>query len=175
MIRHTWKAVIFSLLAACGSALPEGEVEPIRKVMADNRALPYECVNYDTGSDSCEVLVTRRVSGNNIRFLGTVLINLPEVGPTPVEVALPTLIYGDVYCTDMRNVDVRIKADLSPSARSLYEEVALAELVSMGEVCGAYYREGAGYLSVTTDRAGRVLPDGIDRSHFFRTPKRLRL
>ena len=175
MIRIACRAAALLTLAACGTALPKGEVEPIRKVLSDNRALPFECVTYDARTDSCRVLVTRRVSGERIRFEGVGLVQGPDSDLIRMKLMMDFRIEGSRYCGNMRNADIQLEGKLSPGERSLIEEVVLAELISMGDVCGVYYREGGGYLSVTTDRAGRVVPDGVDQVHFFKRPKKLRL
>ena len=175
MFRFAWKAALFLALAGCGTALPKGEVEPIRKVLSDNRSLPFECVNYDAASDSCEGIVSRRVRGDRIFYEATALLPGPEFDLVRVRMNVDFTIEGSRYCGNMRNADLRFEGKLSPGERSLMQELVLAELISMGDVCGVYYRESGGYVSVTTDRAGRVVPHGVDSIHFFNRPKKLRL
>lgn len=175
MIRTAWKSALYLVLAACGTALPKGEIEPIRKVLSDNRSLPFECVNYDAASDSCGSIVSRRISGDRIFYEATALLPGPGVDLVRVKMNVDFKIEGSRYCGNMRNADLRLEGKLSPGQRSLMQELVLADLISMGDVCGVYYREGGGYVSVTTDRAGRVVPHGVESVHFFKRPKKLRL
>jgi hypothetical protein len=162
------------LSAACAPSLPQGQIEPIRKVLSDNRSLPYECVNYDAKSDSCEGLITRRLQGDRIFYEATAVMPGPsDILNTRMKVDFT--IENGRYCGNMRTADLHFEGTLTTSQRSFLQELMLAQLISFGDVCGVYYRNGGAYVSVTTDREGRVMPEGVDTIHFFATPKRLRL
>ncbi len=167
-------SVVLAGLTACGPTLPDLEVEPIRKVLSDNSALPYECVNYDLRSDSCEGLVTRRVKGDRIYYEALALVPGPS-DPINMRLKVDFKIEDTRYCGHMRDADLAFDGTLTPGQRSLLQELLLAQLISYGDVCGAYFREGEGYISVTTDRNGRLMPQGVETSHFFARPKPLRL
>ena len=166
-------AVCFAL-ASCGPAVPDLQVEPIRKVLLDNSALPYECVNYDSRTDSCEGLVTRRVKGDRIYYEALALVPGPAK-PVNMRLKVDFQIEDARYCGDMRDADLVFEGALTPGQRSLMQELFLAQLISYGSICGSYFREGEGYISITTDRDGRVTPQGVETSHFFARPKALRL
>lgn len=168
-------AVLLSLLAACGTALPEGEPVPLEKVLLDTRLAPWECADYDPASDSCTILALREVRGGRLFYDARGLMEGPEGQPMTMRMKVDFAIEGDRFCGDMREAEIRFEGDLSPGTRGLMEELLLAELLQSGEMCNLYYRDAEGYLGVTTDRAGQVLPDGVERLHFFSAPKRLRL
>ncbi|NNE79605.1 MAG: hypothetical protein HKN18_04955 [Silicimonas sp.] len=175
MTRFLAKFIPILVLAACGTALPRGEAVPIQKVLADTRGLNYECVNYDASTDSCEGLARRKVRGDRIYYDASFIFPGPNFDVIRMSMAADFRIEGGRYCGDMSDADIKIEGKLSAGQRSLIEEIMLAEMLSLGEVCGVYYRENGQYVSVTTDRAGRVLPDGVESVRFFKRPKQLRL
>jgi hypothetical protein len=175
MTRYFAKFLPVFVLAACGMAMPDGEIVPIQKILSDTRGLNYECVNYDAGSDTCEGIAHREVLGDRIFFDVSMIVPGPNFDIVQMQVSADFRIEGGRYCGDMSNADVRVEGELSAGQRSLIEEVVLAQLLSMGEVCGLYYRENGEYVSITTDRAGRVLPDSVEIVRFFEHPKDLRL
>ena len=165
-------------LAACGAptVMPSGEQVSIQKLLSDTHGKPYECINYDAGSDTCEGLAKRNVRGNRISYDAAFLVPGPNSDAVRVNVATDFRIEGARYCGNLVNADIRTEGRLTPAQKSLFEEVFLAEMISMGDLCGLYVKDGAGrYQSVTTDRAGRVMRDGVEPVVFFSQPKRLRL
>jgi len=169
-------ALVF--LAACGGSatVPSGEQVSIQKLLSDTRGRPYECVNYDAGSDSCEGIARRSVRGDRIHYDVALLVPGPNRDTVTVRIGAEFQIEGSRYCGSLARADIRTEGQLTPAQRSLLEEVLLAEMILMGDVCGTYVRDTAGrYTSVTTDRAGRVLRDGVEPVQFFRGPKKLRL
>lgn len=178
MIRFFAGISALVLLAACGAptVMPKGEPVSIQKMLSDTRGKPYECINYDSGSDTCEGIAKRRVRGDRIHFDVSMLVPGPNFDMIRIDIAAGFKIEGGRYCGTMANADIRTRGNLTPGQRSLLEEVVLAELLSMGHVCGHYVRDTSGrYTSVTTDRSGRVMRDGVEPVWFFSRPKRLRL
>ncbi len=168
------------LLVGCGGAsptvMPSGEPVSIQKLVSDTRGRPYECINYDPGSDSCEAIAKRQVRGDRISFDVSMLVPGPNADTVKVKIVADFRIEGGRYCGNLARADIRSEGNLTPSQRSLLEEVFLAEMISMGELCGLYVQDAAGgYTSVTTDRAGRVFEGGIEPVRFFSRPKRLRI
>ena len=163
------------VLAACAAPMPRGEAVPIQKVLSDTRGKNYECYNYDAETDTCEVIARRKVRGDRISYSASMLIPGPNFDIIRMNMDADFRIEGGRYCGNMANADFEIEGKLSAGHRSLIEEVMLAELLTMGEVCGVYYRENGQYISVSTDRAGRVHRDGVDVVHFLKRPKKLRL
>ena len=166
-----------ALLAACASpTMPSGEAVSIQKMLSDTRGRPYECVNYDPGSDTCEGIAKRKVRGDRIHYDVSMLVPGPNFDTVRVNIAADFKIEGGRYCGNLARADIRTEGRLTPGQRSLLEEVFLAEMISLGDVCGLYVRDSSGrYTSVTTDRAGRVMRDGVEPVWFFSRPKRLRL
>ncbi len=165
------------LLAACGApAMPVGEPVTIQKMLSDTRGRPYECVNYDVQSDTCEGIALRKVRGDRISYDVSMLIPGPNRDTVKVKIAADFKIEGGRYCGNLARADIRTEGRLTPAQRSLLEEIFLAELISIGDVCGLYIRDSSGrYTSVTTDRSGRVMRDGVEPVQFFSRPKRLRV
>lgn len=166
------------VLAACAAptVMPSGEPVSIQKMLSDTRGKPYECIKYDAASDSCEGIAKRRVRGNQIYYDVALLVPGPNFDTIKVNIGASFKIEGARYCGNLSRADIRTEGKLTPAQKSLLEEVFLAEMVSMGDVCGLYVRDGSGrYTSVTTDRAGRVMQDGVEPVLFFSRPKRLRL
>ena len=168
----------FSVFAGCTVApsLPEGETVSISKMLTDTRGRPYECFNYDAATDSCEGIAKRRVTGDRIHFDVSMLVPGPKFDMIKISISASFKIEGARYCGNMRNAEITAKGDLNPAEKSVLEEVILAQMISLGDLCGAYVRGPSGaYTSVTTDREGRILPDGMDRVWFFDQPRKLRL
>lgn len=172
-------AGIFALLlTACGAptVMPSGEPVSIQKMLSDTRGKPYECIAYDASSDTCEGIAKRRVRGDRIHYDVSMLIPGPNFDMVKVKIGASFRIEGGRYCGNLANADIRAEGKLTPAQKSLLEEVFLAEMISMGDLCGIYVRDSAGrYTSVTTDRSGRVMRDGVEPVQFFSGPKRLRL
>lgn len=170
---------IFALfLTACGAptVMPSGEPVTIQKMLSDTRGRPYECINYDPSSDTCEWLSKVKVRGDRISFDGAMIFPGPNSEVIKLRVNASFKIEGGRYCGNLKNAEIRTEGDLTPAQRSLVEEVFLAQMISMGELCGTYVRDSAGrYTSVTTDRSGRVMQDGVEPVRFFSRPKALRL
>ena len=176
MFRPVIVSLGFLTLAACASTstLPTAELVPVKMVLSETRGQPYECLNYDAGTDSCEILSKNRVRGDTIKFETTAMFRGPQNETVQMRIIADFEIVGSLYCGDMADVEIEVKGDLSAGERSLLQELMLAEMIRTGEVCGAYFRESGQYLSVTTDGSGRIIPDSVDRVQFFKAPKRLR-
>ena len=179
-MRRVFSICAVLVLSGCAVSVPEpeGERVHIKQVLRDTSGRPYECNNYDPETDSCEVISRRKVSGERIfydvRFL---MPPHPQRGgdPLPINLKAAFVIKGDRYCGNLSRSELKIEADLSPSDRSLMEELLIAGLVELGNVCGAYYRDDKGYVGVSETLDGQIAPDSIDRIAFFPRPKRLRL
>ena len=66
------------VLSACAPTLPTGELVPVKMVLSETRGQPYECINYDAGTDSCEVISKNRVRGDLINFESTAMFRGPR-------------------------------------------------------------------------------------------------
>ncbi len=162
------------ILAAC-APVPKGEPVPIKLLFAENAQKPYECAEYDSRSNSCEAIAVRKVRGNRVEYRAEfILPRLPGVpGQGHVTVRAPFQIEGDRYCGNFRRSDVRIKG--LPSSYATDLAIALkVELAKEGDICTRYYRDGAGYVSVTTKRDGSPIRDGTGPVVFLTQPKALR-
>lgn len=163
------------LLAAACAPVPKGEPVPIKLLFAENAQKPYECAEFDARSNSCEALATRKVRGDRIDYRAEfILPRLPGVpGKGHVTIDMPFQIEGDRYCGNFRRSNVRIKG--LPSSYATDLAIALkAELAKEGDLCTSYYRDGSGYLSVTTRRDGSPIRDGTGVVVFLTQPKALR-
>lgn len=177
-MRRILSLSVLAFLAACAAptTMPSGEPVSIRKMLSDTSGRPYECVNYDAGTDTCEGIAKRKVRGDRIFYDVSMLVPGPNFDTVKVKIAADFKIEGGRYCGNLARADIRTEGRLTPGQRSLLEEVFLAEMISIGDVCGLYVRDSSGsYTSVTTDRAGRVMRDGVEPVQFFSRPKRLRL
>ena len=177
-MRRIFSLVAVGLLAACSApvSVPIGETVSIQKLLSDTRGRPYECVNYDARTDSCEGIAKRQVRGDRIFYDVSMLVPGPNADTIKVKIGASFKIEGGRYCGNLSRADIRTEGRLPPAQRSLLEELFLAEMISMGDVCGLYVQDASGsYTSVTTDRQGRVLRDGVEPVEFFRGPKKLRL
>lgn len=166
-----------SVLVGCAATVvPEGETIAIQKLLSDTQGRPYECASYDVGTDTCSGLAKRTVRGDQISFDVSVLVPGPNADAVKIKIGADFVIEGGRYCGNLSRADLRAEGDLSPAERSLLEELLLVELIRLGDVCGFYLRDASGgYNSVTTDRTGRVIPDGVEPVQFFAGPKTLRL
>ncbi|NNL72177.1 MAG: hypothetical protein HKP29_02320 [Silicimonas sp.] len=177
-MRYFLGFIALSLLTACAAptVMPDGQPVSINKMLADTRGKPYECINYHAGSDTCEGIAKRRVRGDRIYYDVALLVPGPRFDKVRVNISANFKIEGGRYCGNMKRADIQAVGRLTPAQKSLLEEVILAEMISMGDICGMYVKDASGrYTSVTTDRAGRVMRDGVEPVWFFSGPKKLRL
>ncbi len=165
---------VLFLAAACAPT-PKGEPVPIKLLFAENAKKPYECAEFDARSNSCEALAVRRVRGDRVEYRAEfILPRLPGVpGQGHVTINAPFKIEGNRYCGNFGRSDVKIKG--LPSSYATDLAIALkVQLAKEGDVCTSYYRDGAGYLSVTTRRDGSPVRDGTGPVVFLTQPKALR-
>lgn len=163
------------ILAAACAPVPKGDPVPIKLLFAENARKPYECAEYDARSNSCEAIAVRKVRGNRVEYRAEfILPRLPGVpGQGRVTINAPFRIEGDRYCGNFRRSDVKIKG--LPSSYATDLAIALkVELAKEGDICTRYYRDGSGYVSVTTKRDGTPIRDGTGPVVFLSQPKALR-
>lgn len=163
------------LIAASCAPVPRGEPVPIKMLFAENAGKPFECAEYEARSNTCEALAIRKVRGNRVdyraEFIMPRLPGVPGIGKATIDV--PFRIEGDRYCGTFRRSNVKITG--LPSSYATDLAIALkVQLSKEGDVCTRYYRNGAGYLSVTTRRDGTPIRDGTGPVLFVERPKALR-
>lgn len=162
------------LVASC-APVPRGEPVPIKMLFAENAGKPFECAEYEASSNTCEALALRKVRGNRVEYRAEFIMprlpGIPGIGKATIDV--PFQIEGDRYCGNFRRSKVKITG--LPSSYATDLAIALkVELAKEGDICTRYYRDGAGYLSVTTKRDGTPIRDGTGPVVFLSTPKALR-
>lgn len=170
------------LLAGCGAVpssqgrLVEGETVAIQKLLTETRGRPYECFEYDGDTDTCSGLAKWTVRGDVIRFDLKLLAQGPALQPVTVNIAANFLIEGNRFCGNFKRADLRTEGKMTPAQKSLFDELFLVEMIMLGDICGSYVQESSGtYFSLTTDRSGRLLEDGVAPVQFFSRPKSLRM
>lgn len=161
-------------LTACEPVIvPTGEVVPFSQVLAETKDRPFECIDYDPATDSCEAI------GTTVRR-GLVFISDMQVAVSAAPLVIATVrarARSDKQgrlCTTGQDLSVNVDGMSDPNASRFIQDVMRAEIDRVGGVCVIYTRAGDDYVLVSVSTDGRVLPDGPSRTTFFAAPKALR-
>ena len=100
-------ALAFLTACAAPATMPSGEPVSIQKLLSDTRGRPYECVNYDAGTDTCEGIAKRKVRGNKISYDVSLLVPGPNADLVKVKIAADFQIEGGRYCGNLARADIR--------------------------------------------------------------------
>ena len=161
-------------LAGCMEPVPtatSGAV-PFAQVMAETEGRPYECVNYDRRTDSCEGLTTYNQNAPNT-FATRSRSIFDEQGRV-VEGSPVVRVRGDQACIDGTDYGLTLVSGTS----DLGLELALAQiddfLAQQGEICLVILCDGDDYIAQFV--SGPEMFTDVPPQHltFFENPKRLR-
>ena len=162
-----------ALLTACAITPQAGSEVPLRKVLADH-AGQFECIDYQAASDSCTALGRSRVEGDTV--IETALYAFDEGLPAQVKVVSRHRFSGDSLCGLTAPVKITVTSEGTPQVNEAIKKLfAKAMNDSIPNLCTRYYRDGEGYINVTTDLKGSVVPDSAIKSRFFDEQKNLRV
>lgn len=174
--------VALAVLGGCVSSLfppavslPKGEQLAPLAVLDENSG-KVACVNYDTGTDSCESLVRWRKVGNEIVARESALFPQRRGQAQRVELLSTNSIEGQGLCVDAEDISI-VYSELNASEAEFVIGFTRFLLSSFGGACATYFRgTGAGeYVVSTTGGNGQPMPPGDTRLRFFDGEKRLRV
>ena len=169
------------LLAGLGACASDGELvaaKPVavKTLLSMNKGKPFECVNYDEATDSCEAINRIRVRSDRIYFSTDFLL----VGPVGETVRATidsdfTLADGG-YCGSLKGSRVRFDGNLTPAEQQAFREITGVVMSMTGEFCDRYFIDEFGRtFSISFDEEGQARRDSLSFITFHRTAKRLRL
>ncbi|MDA8586821.1 hypothetical protein N9L47_11235 [Rhodobacteraceae bacterium] len=164
------------ILSACAAApeVPDAKVIPIKAFLSANRALPYECLNYNARNDTCKILAKRSVSGNILKLDVNFFQFLRYRGSVSVRIVSDFEIGQTAYCGNLENAVIEGQSTIIPP--HIVEEILVAlrkDLANEGTQCSEYLRDDEGrFYTRSRDRSGRAIGT-TDRIWLFAEPKAL--
>ncbi|MDJ0639226.1 MAG: hypothetical protein QNJ20_10350 [Paracoccaceae bacterium] len=173
-MKRIFVATLLLITAAC-APVPKGAAVPMKQLFSENSSRPFECTDYEASSDSCEGIARRTLRSNTVVYDAEFIMpRLPGVPGRPrVLVNMPFKLESTRYCGDFRTAKVQVRG--LPSSYNTDLAIAFkTQLAKEGAVCTSYYRDGGGYVSVTTRPNGEPVRDGIGKVFFLSSPKKLR-
>lgn len=170
-------------LAACVPSQPvtaptgaAGEVVPIRQLLREIAATPYECIEPRGSAPNCQAVATFSLQGNRMINVYTLLLAADPAVSVTVTTPFSLRADGSV-CTDGSGSEYAFSGDVPPAV-----EVALRDLFGQGtgeqEICSTYIRTERPdeYVILGTDGQTGA-PAGFERTlvRFLSTQPSLRL
>ncbi|MCV6594908.1 MAG: hypothetical protein OIF48_18300 [Silicimonas sp.] len=178
MLRLFQLLSVVLVLAGCA---PRGEVleatpVAVRALLAENRGKPYECVNFDPATDSCEAVSRIRLGRDRIS-LSTDFLLVGPVGET-----VRATIQSDFelneggYCGNLKNSRLRIDGNLTKVERAAFRDVFRVVSSATGDFCDRYFVDEFGRtFTLSFDKDGAARRESLSFVSYHRAPKRLRL
>lgn len=176
MTRLALVLIPFVALAACDegySGASRGAVVPYPQVLAENAARPWECLNYDRATDSCEAIGRSTLQGNRFVSDGSVGRSAGRGG----SYRLRGQGYVDAQgrgCFRPGDLQMSVAGGRTTEEDAFIIDFTREVLKEIGETCTTTYRQGDHYIVESRAKSGQMLPDGRKTLHFFASPKRLR-
>ncbi len=173
--------LMFTILIGMSACAPSGEVvqaKPVavKTLLSMNSGKPFECVNYDEVTDSCEAINRIRVRSDRI-FFSTDFLLVGPVGET-VRATIDSdfeLTEGG-YCGSLEGARIRFEGNLTAAEQQAFREISSAVMSMTGDFCDRYFIDQFGRtFSLTFDRDGAARQDSLSFITYLRAPKRLRL
>ena len=163
------------VLSACAAPVPtDPRFVPIRQLLAETEATPYECAEYDRVSRTCSSISRMRAEGDLLVSEGSFL--LQRQPRLTADARVTFRIENGQACGNLGDMEMDFREVDDPRAEAQFTDIMKEGLRGLGEVCVAYYKLGEGrYVSQVRDLQGRELPDGQERVTFFAQPPRLRV
>jgi hypothetical protein len=165
-------------LGACGSQSDLIEAKPVavKTLLSMNKGKPFECVNYDEPTDSCEAINRIRVRSDKI-FFSTDFLLVGPVGETVrATVDSNFALENGGYCGSLANSRIRFDGNLTATEQRAFREITGVVMSMTGEFCDRYFIDEFGRtFSLSFDAEGQAREDSLSFVTFHRSPKRLRL
>ncbi len=178
MRRLSLTICVFLGLGACAPQEDLIEAKPVavKALLSMNQGKPFECVNYDEPTDSCEAINRIRVRSDRI-FFSTDFLLVGPVGET-VRATIDsdfTLADGG-YCGSLEGSRIKFDGNLTPTEQQAFREISGVVMSMTGDFCDRYFIDEFGRVfSLSFDTDGQARQDSLSFVTYHKAPKRLRL
>ncbi len=165
------------MLGGCDIApeVTQGAQVPIPALLAETRALPYECLGYEAASDSCESLSRMSLQGSAVISRGQFVVS-PAPRITAEAVVAFQLTADGRACGNFSGIGLSFTGLPEGDAQVVADRILREIFAGTGDVCVSYFRAGPdAFITELRDPDGALLPEGRDVVRFFATPKPLRI
>lgn len=172
-MKHVFAILAIATTSACMEPVTtvQGAI-PFAQLLAETEGRPYECVNYDSATDSCSTLsIFQPVSADTYIMTSAARFGVD----VPIIEATTTMReQGTTQCTDFSDVTMSARGEQSFTLEAGLAQMEI-ELRKRGRFCGSYIPNGDGYIFHVTVGSQNELDDPNQPIRFFAAPKRLRL
>ncbi|MEN0001860.1 MAG: hypothetical protein AAF940_13350 [Pseudomonadota bacterium] len=170
------KIAIFGLLliGCAAEPMPEGQIIPMKSIIADARERPFECDEYSIDDDTCTGIVERRFSGGSVFMDAKLQDRFPNTGLVSITLKTTFDVRETSFCGDYSDVEITARApNFLPHVTDRVVDQMERDLKGNGVGCSSYLRDTEGRVYVVSRDSSGAIQGPADQVWFFANPKEL--